>query len=117
MRVSPSETFVTYIVHVDKGMGRWVMYEIALVLSIISSVLVIVYLIGLIFGKRQSDQNQTITISGRIVTSTVTRTEHVHSAAGETGPGANQGHRVVDGEVLDAKALQSQIENILKNVK
>lgn len=93
------------------------MYEIALVLSIISSVLVIVYLLGLIFGKRQNDPNQTITISGRIVTTTVTRTEHVHSATGSEVSDAHQGHRVVDGEVVDAKSLQSQIENILKNVK
>lgn len=93
------------------------MYEIALVLSIISSVLVIVYLLGLIFGKRQNDQNQTITISGRIVTTSVTRTEHVHSAEGNKGAEENQGHRVVDGEIVDAKALQSQVEKMLKNLK
>lgn len=50
------------------------MYTIAIVLSIISSLLLIVYLLMLIFGRKEQD---TITISGRIVTKTVTYSEPV----------------------------------------
>ena len=50
------------------------MYTIALTLSIISSLLVIVYLLMLIFGR---NKQETITISGRIVTKTVTYSEPV----------------------------------------
>jgi len=50
------------------------MYTLAIVLSIISSLLVIVYLLMLIFGRKEQD---TITISGRIVTKTVTFSEPV----------------------------------------
>ena len=52
------------------------MYELALFLSIISSLLVIVYLLMQIFGRRKEPE-QTITISGRIVTRTVTDSEPV----------------------------------------
>lgn len=93
------------------------MYEIALSLSIISSILFIIYLVGLIFGKRQSEQNQTITITGRIVTTTVTRSEEIHGAGQDVAGGVPQGGRVVEGQVVNAKVLQSQIEKILKNVK
>ena len=93
------------------------MYEIALGLSIISSILFIIYLVGLIFGKRQSEQNQTITITGRIVTTRVTRSEEMHGAGQDVTGGVPQGGRVVEGQVVDAKALQSHIEKILKNVK
>jgi len=49
-------------------------YTLALTLSIISSLLVIVYLLMLIFGR---NKQETITISGRIVTKTVTYSEPV----------------------------------------
>ena len=52
------------------------MTTLALTLSIISSALVIVYLLMLIFGRRKEPE-QTITISGRIVTRTVTHSEPV----------------------------------------
>lgn len=93
------------------------MYEIALGLSIISSVLVIIYLLGLIFGTRKKENDLTITISGRIVTTTVTQSGQ-ESQSGYQDPASQEnGCRVVDGEVVDAKKLQSQIENILKNVR
>lgn len=50
------------------------MTTLALTLSIISSLLVIVYLLMLIFGR---NKQETITISGRIVTKTVTFSEPV----------------------------------------
>lgn len=50
------------------------MYSLAIVLSIISSLLLIVYLLMLIFGRKEQE---TITISGRIVTKTVTYSEPV----------------------------------------
>ena len=50
------------------------MYTLAIVLSIISSLLLIVYLLMLIFGR---NKQETITISGRIVTKTVTYSEPV----------------------------------------
>ncbi len=93
------------------------MYEFALGLSIISSILVIIYLVGLIFGKRQNNENQTITITGRIVTTTVTSADLARNASGDNMTGARQEPRVVDGEVVDAKQLMSQVQHILKNVK
>jgi len=93
------------------------MYELALGLSIISSILVIIYLVGLIFGKRQNNENQTITITGRIVTTTVTATDLGRNARDDNMTGARQEPKVVDGEVVDAKQLLSQVQNILKNVK
>jgi hypothetical protein len=93
------------------------MYEIALVLSIISSVLVIIYLLGLIFGKRKDEKDLTITISGRIVTTTVNHSGSEPPSGYQSSASQDNGHRVVDGELVDAKKLQSQIENILKNVK
>ncbi len=93
------------------------MYELALGLSIISSVLVIIYLIGLIFGKRQNNENQTITITGRIVTTTVTAADLAQNARGDNMARDRQRPRVVDGEVVDAKQLLSQVQDILKNVK
>ena len=50
------------------------MTTIALTLSIISSLLLIVYLLMLIFGR---NKQETITISGRIVTKTVTYSKPV----------------------------------------
>lgn len=50
------------------------MTSLALTLSIISSLLVIVYLLMLIFGR---NKQEIITISGRIVTKTVTYSEPV----------------------------------------
>ncbi len=50
------------------------MTTLALTLSIISSLLLIVYLLMLIFGRKEQD---TITIRGRIVTKTVTYSEPV----------------------------------------
>ena len=46
------------------------MYEVALTLSIISSLLFIVYLLMAIFAPRQSQDN-TITIKGSFVTRTI----------------------------------------------
>lgn len=93
------------------------MYELALGLSIISSILVIIYLVGLIFGKRQNNENQTITITGRIVTTTVTATDLGRNARDDNMTCARQDPRVVDGEVVDANKLLSQVQHILKNVK
>ncbi len=93
------------------------MYELALGLSIISSILVIIYLVGLIFGKRQNNENQTITITGRIVTTTVTATDLGRNARDDNMTGARQEPKVVDGEVVGAKQLLSQVQHILKNVK
>ena len=93
------------------------MYELALGLSIISSILVIIYLVGLIFGKRQNNENQTITITGRIVTTTVTAADLAQNAMAENIAGARQEPRVVDGEVVDAKKLLSKVQHILRNVK
>ena len=93
------------------------MYELALGLSIISSVLVIIYLIGLIFGKRQNNENQTITITGRIITTTVTATDLGRNARDDNMTCARQDPRVVDGEVVDANKLLSQVQHILKSVK
>ena len=50
------------------------MQTLALTLSIIASALMIVYLLMLIFGRKEQD---TITIRGRIVTKTVTYSEPV----------------------------------------
>jgi len=48
------------------------MYTFALVLSIISSLLLIIYLLDLIFGRNsEPEKDQTITIRGQIVTRTV----------------------------------------------
>ena len=93
------------------------MHELALGLSIISSILVIIYLVGLIFGKRHNNENQTITITGRIVTTTVTATDLGRNARDDNMTGARQEPKVVDGEVVDAKQLLSQVQHILKNVK
>lgn len=93
------------------------MHELALGLSIISSILVIIYLVGLIFGKRQNNENQTITITGRIVTTTVTATDLGRNARDDNMTGARQEPKVVDGEVVDAKQLLSRVQHILKNVK
>lgn len=93
------------------------MHELALGLSIISSILVIIYLVGLIFGKHQNNENQTITITGRIVTTTVTATDLGRNARDDNMTGARQEPKVVDGEVVDAKQLLSQVQHILKNVK
>lgn len=51
------------------------MTTLALTLSIISSLLVIVYLLKALFGRKEPEQ--TITITGRIVTKTVTYSEPV----------------------------------------
>lgn len=72
------------------------MNEIALGLSIVSSLLLIVYLAGLIFGKRENDQSLTVRISGRIITTTVTRTECFGSGAESA---IFQENRVVGGGV------------------
>jgi hypothetical protein len=93
------------------------MYELALGLSIISSILVIIYLVGLIFAKRQNNENQTITIAGRIITTTFTAADHSQNARGDNMAGVRQKPRVVDGEVVDAKQLLSQVQHILNNVK
>ena len=50
------------------------MHTVAIFLNIISCLLVIVYLLMLIFGR---NKQETITISGRIVTKTVTYSEPV----------------------------------------
>lgn len=92
------------------------MYEIALSLSIISSALFIIYLVRLVFGKRQSEQNQTITITGRIVTTTVTKSEQMDESGQDWTGRACKGGRVFEGQVVDGKALQSQIDKILKNM-
>jgi len=54
------------------------MYDLAIILSIVSSILLIIYLIGLIFGQRKSDKDSTITIRGRVVTTTFTETRIVN---------------------------------------
>ena len=92
------------------------MHDIALALSIVSSILIIIYLVGLIFGERKKQDDLTITISGRIVTRTIHQSEGSNfSADYDTGQGAKG--RVVDAEMVDAKALQSKVADILRNVK
>ncbi|WP_296968817.1 hypothetical protein [Polynucleobacter sp.] len=71
-------------------------------------------MIGLIFRKPKDDKDLTITISGRFVTTTVTKTE---KSIQKMPKSRNNHGNVVNGEIVDAKALQSQIANILKNVK
>ena len=93
------------------------MHELALGLSIISSILVIIYLVGLIFGKRQNNENQTITITGRIVTTTFTAADLARNARADNMAGARQEPKDDEGEVVDAKQLLSQVQHILKNVK
>jgi hypothetical protein len=66
------------------------MYTAALILSIISSILVIVYLVGLIFGPKKTDDEIKITISGRIVQVTTTTVVDEHG-------------RVVEGQVVSAQ--------------
>lgn len=63
------------------------MHDIALVLSIISLVLIIIYLIGLIFGRKKPDDEIKITLTGRIVQVTTTKVVDEHG-------------RVVEGQVL-----------------
>lgn len=93
------------------------MHDIAIVLSIISSILVIIYLLGLIFGNRKKDDVVTITISGRIVTKTVTEYVQGEPIVSGSKHGDGQEGRVVEGEVVDAKTLQEQVRGILQNVK
>ena len=62
----------------------------ALILSIISSILVIVYLVGLIFGSKKTDDEIKITISGRIV--------HV-----TTSTVVDEYGRIVEGQVVSAQ--------------
>lgn len=64
------------------------MHDIALALSIISSVLIIIYLLGLIFGRKKADDEIKITISGRIVQMTTTTVvdEHVRVVEGQVVP-------------------------------
>ena len=81
------------------------MYELALGLSIISSILVIIYLVGLIFG------------TGRIITTTVTAGDLAGNAREDSMARDRQEPRVVDGEVVDAKQLLSALPHNLKNVK
>lgn len=70
------------------------MHDIALALSIISSVLIIIYLIGLIFGRKKPDNEMKITISGRIVQVTTTSVVDEHG-------------RVVEGQVLSPQDAAS----------
>ena len=63
------------------------MHDIALALSIISSVLIIIYLIGLIFRRKKHDDEIKITISGRIVQVTTSTELDEHS-------------RIVEGQVV-----------------
>ena len=63
------------------------MHDIALALSMISSVLIIIYLIGLIFRRNKPDDEIKITISGRIVQVTTSTVLDEHS-------------RIVEGQVV-----------------
>ena len=92
------------------------MHDIALALSIVSSLLIIIYLLGLIFGGRKKQDDLTITISGRIVTRTIHQSEGSSNATNNAS-GSQSNGRVVEGDILDAKVLQSKVADILKNVK
>lgn len=71
---------------------------------------------GLNVGGRKKQEDLTITISGRIVTRTIHQSEgSLNSVDRDTGSSAEG--RVVDGEVVDAKASQSKVSDILRNVK
>ena len=70
------------------------MHDIAVALSIISSVLVIIYLIGFIFGRKKPEDDIKITISGRIVQVTTT------TVVDEQG-------RVVEGQVVNPQDTAS----------
>ena len=63
------------------------MHDIALALSMISSVLIIIYLIGLIFRRKKPDDEIKITICGRIVQVTTRTVLDEHG-------------RVVEGQVV-----------------
>ena len=73
------------------------MNDFAIPLSIISSVLIIIYLLGLIFGRRKKEDDIKIKISGRIVKVTTTTTTVVDPDE----PG-----RVVDGQVVKKPELK-----------
>ncbi|MGV0953842.1 MAG: hypothetical protein ACOYBQ_09595 [Fluviibacter sp.] len=92
------------------------MHDIALALSIVSSLLIIIYLVGLIFGGRKKQDDLTITVSGRIVTRTIHQFEGCSNAT-NTASGTQSTGRVVEGDIVDAKVLQSKVADILKNVK
>lgn len=92
------------------------MYELALGLSIMSSLLVIVYLLNLFFGLRKPEKEITITITGRILTTTVNQTVGDNELITLSKP-SKSSNRAIDGEVIDAKKLQSTVEGILKNLK
>jgi hypothetical protein len=82
------------------------MYDLAIILSIVSSILLIIYLIGLIFGQRKSDKDSTITITGRVVTTTFTETRIINPLDGE---------RVVDGEIVDNNSRNAKSNRDLPN--
>jgi hypothetical protein len=70
------------------------MHEITLALSIISSVLIFFYLLGLIFGRKKAKDEIKLTISGRIVQVTTTTVVDEHG-------------RVVEGQVVSAQGPAS----------
>lgn len=75
------------------------MYTLAIILSIVSSILLIIYLLGLIFGSRKIDKDLNVTISGRIITTTITETRIVNAPNDE---------RVIEGESLSGRPLNSK---------
>lgn len=77
------------------------MHDIALALSIISSVLIIIYLVGLIFGRKKPDDEIKITIRGRIVTETITTTTVV------------EGDEQAQGRVVEGQVVQPRPPNLL----
>lgn len=92
------------------------MHDIALALSIVSSLLIIIYLVSLIFGGRKKQDDLTITISGRIVTRMIHQAEGSSNVTNNAS-GSQSNGRVVEGDIVDAKVLQSKVADILKNVK
>ena len=92
------------------------MADFALVLSIISSLLIIFYLIGMIFGGRKKSDDLTITISGRIVTRTFTQTNVVNDMDNEKAFRNTEG-RLVDVEPVESEALRTQAKAFIRNMK
>lgn len=92
------------------------MYELALGLSIVSSLLLIVYLLGIIFGNRKTENDITIKVSGRIITTTVNQSG-TENASTEERRHPNPTHQTIEGEVVSINALQKGIQAILSNLK
>lgn len=92
------------------------MYELALGLSIVSSLLLIIYLVGIIFGNRKTEKDITIKVSGRIITMTVNQSG-TESASTEERRHPKPTHQTIQGELVNTRAMQKNIQGILSDLK